>query len=907
VGTKSDALNGAPIDSGSLNDWVVAFESSVGLGINGAPVPGQPNLPCTGSLITPDHVLTAAHCLYPETGADPNNPVPAVPQSFEVRFGAHFYAPNALTVTASAANIVVHPKAISSGFATPYDVASFKLDRRVGVNTTEQQIVPRRPRLSNLPTPSTGVLVRSIGFGLSPGNSCTLASFPAGATIGDRRSTLFDVNYDNSLGRWLGQADATDQHTTGGDSGGPIVDVASGDIIGVEHSSSGTSVCTMQWAATVDSPASSWILQTMLADFDTGQWLGENDPAGAGVDGDYVSQKNGDDNCPLDYNPDQSDRDSDGIGDVCDSCPDDSDDTSQLDSNFDAELANYGDLVGDNGFVPPGQDDPAFLKNRESHYLGDACEPKLPIVRHGLQAAPFPCPPFPGNCSVSTWNSQVSYDAVVSPNQANYDYGFRFCRCDPSLDTSTVEGRKLCRTVGNCSFKIQENSYFDDTNTQSPWLPITVDNQKGGTFNDVYFTKVSSGAQQKTWDFRQDLSALVHPPAPGSKTDFSTHGILMSHTEPHTTQFGTLTSLSNYTGPAIDIPVLFGDRSNKFADGSAKISVHFGPAPGLTIPSGADFGPGPPFVYCPACPIFDKTPFLTLGDAVYTGVFAVTGSQQVQINDRFDAAALDLLRSTSGKLLHATEPLGVLRKFQPEWTTVLMTPDLQVGGLLRGDSAGLHQVRVSPPAPRSAASAIAGPSLLPGSALVAMATRGRILLAGGVDEAGLPSDSLWLFDVASGNWHRREILSDVRPGKILASTFRFSDGAVYALEEAPADEPKHTKGRFLRIRTNGTVDILGTWPRLGKASVALSVSEDDDLLVGLSNAGAHAVIVVAIDAHGALDPRAWNIGPGSLVAAPRLTTTWLTTVVKQGQHQHVREVQRRDLFPAWGFLGEGWW
>ena len=71
--------------------------------------------------------------------------------------------------------------------------------------------------------------------------------------------------------------------------------------------------------------------------------------------------REGDDNCPFDDNPDQSDRDGDGQGDVCDNFTDpDGDNLSDADDNC-PDMAN------------PGQQD------SDGDGIGDACEPP-PVV-----------------------------------------------------------------------------------------------------------------------------------------------------------------------------------------------------------------------------------------------------------------------------------------------------------------------------------------------------------------------------------------------------------------------------------------------------------------------------------------------------------------------------------------------
>jgi uncharacterized repeat protein (TIGR01451 family) len=72
------------------------------------------------------------------------------------------------------------------------------------------------------------------------------------------------------------------------------------------------------------------------------------------ADGDAVADAS--DNCPQDYNPQQTDTDSDGAGDACDAPP--ADDSCDVDGDGDVDSADVDAIFGDRGEPASGPDDP---------------------------------------------------------------------------------------------------------------------------------------------------------------------------------------------------------------------------------------------------------------------------------------------------------------------------------------------------------------------------------------------------------------------------------------------------------------------------------------------------------------------------------------------------------------------
>lgn len=128
------------VTAGSLNDSPIAFIVN-GEQTSGYESVGIVNNGCTGTLINPTHVLTAAHCV--ETGG--GGFIGDRDGTFEVD-----------GQTYRTSKVIVHPNYDPFNFGAGYDLAIMELDRPV-IGVTPSDI--------NRTTPSVGQMLTLVGFG----------------------------------------------------------------------------------------------------------------------------------------------------------------------------------------------------------------------------------------------------------------------------------------------------------------------------------------------------------------------------------------------------------------------------------------------------------------------------------------------------------------------------------------------------------------------------------------------------------------------------------------------------------------------------------------------------------------------------------------------------------------------
>lgn len=365
-------------------------------------VSGRSGGVCSGTLIAPNLVLTAQHCIA------------RVPSSYvqcgQTTFGSPFTASNILVTTET--YMPNNPRSYTAGqeiHIPPggndmcgFDIALVILNRSIPTS----QALPTPPRLKT--PPQAGETYSAHGYGHTGDGSGTGARrVRTGRRVQCEGSNC--PNYTSVQGTEFLGTDGTCQ----GDSGGPALD-SQGRVIGVL--SRGPDGCR---ASVYSSPArwSTWIRQigaraSQLGGYTAPEWVTEgsrdtdrdgivditdncvnvgnpnqldNDNDGQGdmcdddIDNDGII--NNQDNCPTISNPSQSDGDGDGDGDGCDDDHDNdtvknTDDNCPYVANRD-QVNNDGDDLGDvcdedddNDGVKDGEDNCKYTYNPDQ---ADVC------------------------------------------------------------------------------------------------------------------------------------------------------------------------------------------------------------------------------------------------------------------------------------------------------------------------------------------------------------------------------------------------------------------------------------------------------------------------------------------------------------------------------------------------------
>jgi Thrombospondin type 3 repeat len=280
-------------------------------------------------LVTPRHVLTAAHCIVP-TAEDPSreNKINAdVSVSFN-NIVVNRVAPASTTLifhhTLGVSGPIPTLGAIGFDILNPattvFDLAVIPLDRPVPTSIAS-------------PAPIAGFLGNRVCY-LDDVYKNPAVGF-GGIEIGvlnmyDRRANELSITRSEQAPQPTGLVGALFKYSTlgrymgplKGDSGGPIFDGLNTSMVcGIDSNNTlGGLSESARWVA-LDRSLAQEFLRNTITDRATGKLASSCPGLPLGIDSDGDGVDDGCDNCRYVPNADQRNRDSDSVGDACDSCP----------------------------------------------------------------------------------------------------------------------------------------------------------------------------------------------------------------------------------------------------------------------------------------------------------------------------------------------------------------------------------------------------------------------------------------------------------------------------------------------------------------------------------------------------------------------------------------------------------
>jgi V8-like Glu-specific endopeptidase len=207
---------------------------------------GQRTALCTGAVVSPHVVLTAAHCVDPsQVGAG---------ATFQVFLGDDYHDPS------QAGDASLYVAVAETHYSSKFDPSNLAGANDVGVAITKSAL-PVTPLPMNRIAPSTGDTLRIIGFGATVGMDFS------GTTTGTRRQATITVAEMDD--RFLYVEDR-DHMICQGDSGGPALLVRDGVEYVAGIASYGDNDCTVAAAETRVDVYATVFADPYVAEFDPG-------------------------------------------------------------------------------------------------------------------------------------------------------------------------------------------------------------------------------------------------------------------------------------------------------------------------------------------------------------------------------------------------------------------------------------------------------------------------------------------------------------------------------------------------------------------------------------------------------------------------------------------------------------
>lgn len=602
-------------------------------------------------------------------------------------------------------------------------------------------------------------------------------------------------------------------------------------------------------------------------------------PDWADLDGDGIAKRY--DNCPTVWNPEQLTDveddfpDKDGIGAACDHCPDEyGGDTYLPNRNYEVERA----VARTNGIVrePRHPDDysstAAFHVARQAWvaaFRPDMCDPTPVPQLEPLAEGSLPGLPAPSaGCGIgfgctTVVRNKITVDGQSTPETqtSNARAGFRFCDCKAatSATTETLLGREQCARSATAQCVYDGDEY---NNSSSKWVPIhTTSGTSGTTFAPgLEWTHPPETNFSRLWDFRQ-LGAAVT-----TVTDSqSVKGML----------WATYRDLTPPTGdPSADPPVAHvREYAASLGTGDAYWK-HKANTP-RTVWYTKDW------VFCQTCPMGLANPYYEVANpewrmTVENGSRSFPAPTSTTVAYYEQVAAGTLLHVTASESLHE-----LMREFRLG-TRITRAVGLQSGDVawtLRSDGFD------SLPTRSTFTASNAGPSVAAGRGYAYSATKERLYVLGGtVGKEAMPLDEGWTLDLGSRMWERQAFPTRESVGAVLDSVYRSEDQAVYFLDFDSTGLRLRRWNAQRNIQV-GIVQTLATFPVTWDEFNRFALANTPDgslLLTAWQGIGTqkHRVGLVKVTPEGRISLAALTTSTAAIVDPPAAGSDGFVTVRK---------------------------